>query len=471
MNIEYYYPIERIHILSQKYIGLVSEELSDFLKTYEQIEIKTPDPIYSNKKNYLWRKRCKFNSKDFEKYLKNKWTPNLPKNDREKIQRVVIANLNKLNEKKFTIITKELLDSLETLMYFETYEILIKELINKVKIDKHYIKIYGRLVNELFINKRWQKRIITLTNTDEGIYWSVNKLDMAEEEREFIGPFDTEKDAYYDALKTYSFEREIIKKINSIFYNRDEFIANIEDNAENFDMYLMYKNNYLNFVEFIYYITNYRFLPEDILLHLLLQFLKKFENDNTTVELEAFCHLYTIYKNSNGNVKLSNQNHQYFENRIKKIINNNTVDLKIKFVIQNLFKINADKIKTNRYDTLLEIEESSENTNEEEKEAVENINCLINEYPMHRSSDLVSEMLGTINSKYDRNLIESIINELLLGSSSHFDEVLELLSLVNEKRDLKNVNDVINQYKDDIEEYELDYPNIKQNIEKVTNAL
>ena len=117
MNIEYYYPIERIHILSQKYIGLVSEELSDFLKTYEQIEIKTPDPIYSNKKNYLWRKRCKFNSKDFEKYLKNKWTPNLPKNDREKIQRVVIANLNKLNEKKFTIITKELLDSLETLMY------------------------------------------------------------------------------------------------------------------------------------------------------------------------------------------------------------------------------------------------------------------------------------------------------------------------------------------------------------------
>ena len=294
---------------------------------------------------------------------------------------------------------------------------------------------------------------------------------MAEEEREFIGPFDTEKDAYYDALKTYSFEREIIKKINSIFYNRDEFIANIEDNAENFDMYLMYKNNYLNFVEFIYYITNYRFLPEDILLHLLLQFLKKFENDNTTVELEAFCHLYTIYKNSNGNVKLSNQNHQYFENRIKKIINNNTVDLKIKFVIQNLFKINADKIKTNRYDTLLEIEESSENTNEEEKEAVENINCLINEYPMHRSSDLVSEMLETINSKYDRNLIESIINELLLGSSSHFDEVLELLSLVNEKRDLKNVNDVINQYKDDIEEYELDYPNIKQNIEKVTNAL
>ena len=252
----------------------------------------------------------------------------MPKNDREKIQRVVIANLNKLNEKKFTIITKELLDSLETLMYFETYEILIKELINKVKIDKHYIKIYGRLVNELFINKRWQKRIITLTNTDEGIYWSVNKLDMAEEEREFIGPFDTEKDAYYDALKTYSFEREIIKKINSIFYNRDEFIANIEDNAENFDMYLMYKNNYLNFVEFIYYITNYRFLPEDILLHLLLQFLKKFENDNTTVELEAFCHLYTIYKNSNGNVKLSNQNHQYFENRIKKIINNNTVDLR-----------------------------------------------------------------------------------------------------------------------------------------------
>ena len=29
----------------------------------------------------------------------------------------------------------------------------------------------------------------------------------------------------------------------------------------------------------------------------------------------------------------------------------------------------------------------------------------------------------------------------------------------------------VNQYKDDIEEYELDYPNIKQNIEKVTNAL
>ena len=39
-------------------------------------------------------------------YFKNKWSPNLPKNDEDKIRRLVLKHLNKLNDKKFTIITK-----------------------------------------------------------------------------------------------------------------------------------------------------------------------------------------------------------------------------------------------------------------------------------------------------------------------------------------------------------------------------
>ena len=40
----------------------------------------------------------------------------------------------------------------------ETYNILNNEILNKVSTDTHYIGLYAKLIKELIINKKWQKK-------------------------------------------------------------------------------------------------------------------------------------------------------------------------------------------------------------------------------------------------------------------------------------------------------------------------
>ena len=182
MKISLYYSLEKILSLKNNLNNIDNNEIKDvdnFLKIYNKINVKLPDTNYRkhNDKNH-WRKRQKFNCKDFEKYSKNKWCPNLPKNDKDKICRLVIKHLNKLNEKKFTIITKEFIDSLEEIKYNDLYEILTNEIIKKIHIDKKYLKLYAKLIKELSINKKWQFNTVSLSQTDDGYFWTINKLNL-----------------------------------------------------------------------------------------------------------------------------------------------------------------------------------------------------------------------------------------------------------------------------------------------------
>ena len=246
MKIDYYYPLEKILSIKNDTLITKYNELDTFLKSYNYIVVKTPDSY--TKKQYnknSWRKKVKYNAKDFEKYFKNKWTPNLPKNDEDKMRKLVLTHLNKLNEKKFTIITKEFIDSLENITYIESYPIVISEIIKKIHSDKKYLKIYAKLIRELSINKKWQQNIISLSNTNEGIFWTVNSL-KKDNNNNFYGPFDSNEDAYIDALKQYSFENEFIKEFNNLFLNINKFIIEINKHIDNFELLAYSRNRYLN---------------------------------------------------------------------------------------------------------------------------------------------------------------------------------------------------------------------------------
>lgn len=131
----------------------------------------------SIKKPNTWRRKSRFKRKDLEKFLTHSYVKQIPDNNIERIRRIIITNLNKLNEKKFTIIVKEFIDQLEGLVYFESYEILNQEISNKIHTDTYFIGLYAKLVKELIINKKWQKKMFNIVNNkDSQYYYSLNRM-------------------------------------------------------------------------------------------------------------------------------------------------------------------------------------------------------------------------------------------------------------------------------------------------------
>ena len=163
-EIEHYYPLERIAFIASKLEEDKNtvELLNNFKEFYDNLEVKFPDVNNFRKngrfmgkhiKQNSWRRKSRFKRKDIEKFLTNSYIKQIPENNIEKIRRIIITNLNKLNEKKFTIIVKEFIDQLEGLMYYESYEILNQEISNKIHTDTYFITLYAKLVKELIINK------------------------------------------------------------------------------------------------------------------------------------------------------------------------------------------------------------------------------------------------------------------------------------------------------------------------------
>lgn len=462
MKISLYYSLEKILSLKNT-INIDNNEITDvdnFLKIYNKINIRQPDiNLRKNHDKNHWRKRLKYNCKDFEKYSKNKWCPILPKNDQDKICRLVIKHLNKLNDKKFTIITKEFIDSLEEIKYNDLYEILTNEIIKKIHIDKKYLKLYAKLIKELSINKKWQYNTVSLSQTEDGYFWTINILNLDNEDnKNFYGPFDSEKDAYIDSLKNFSFYNTFISKIQNLFSNRNELIIEINKNIDNFEMLEYTRNRYLNIIEFIYWLVFFNQLKEKILLHCLLQFLNNFEENNFTEELNAFCYLYKLLKHKKD---LYSKNHSFFETKINNIISNKNISIKFKFKLEDLFS--NIEIKNDNKSIL-----PKSITSNEIKEVIENSRCLINEFLDNESPDFFDEMFSLIPSKRYDILINELFNKIFEANLNNCSIIIKFIDLLLKKNDTSNI--FIEKYMSIIKDYQsivIDYPNINNYIKNI----
>jgi hypothetical protein len=484
LKINHFYPLDHIEVLSKDFSGVVEDSIKEFIEFYEEIVIKLPENNY-NRRNHntpSWRRKVKCSSRDISKYLKNSWKPSVPKNDAEKIRGEIIANLNKLNEKKFTIITKEFIDSLEKAYYIETYDILTDELFKKIDCDRKYLKIYAKLVYELSVNKKWQKNMFNITTDEKNkdFFWTENNLSDLDEgkdgsDKQYYGPFDNKEDALKDAINQLSFEKKIVKTMELRFRNRQKFYFDyIEENRSNFDMYNFSKNRYLNFLEIIFYLFNMQFLQEGVMLNILLMLFNSFKENLHEESLEGFIHLYKLYKN-NGSYSINKKNHEFFDKMVVELNENVKIPIRLKFFLGNIFSIDTGTLTEPVQPIQLASEQSKKVIDEDEVTIMENINCVIEEYPAHQCYEGCQDILVEIPDTYNDRLLDACLQKMIVAKETEREMWLGLLVLLLEKRE-RCRSELINVSVQLVENYsdiKIDYPiattNLRMYLEYLQN--
>ena len=467
-EIEHYYPLERIAFISSKLEGDSNtvELLNNFKEFYDNLEIKFPDVNNFRKngrfmgkhvKQNTWKRKSRFNRKDIEKFLTNSYIKQLPENNIEKIRRIIITNLNKLNEKKFTIIVKEFIDQLEGLMYYESYEILTQEISNKIHTDTYFIGLYAKLVKELIINKKWQKKMFNIVNNKDGqYYYSLNRM-VQKEDEEYYGPFDSNEEALEDAMESHNYKLSFFSFLEESFKNRSTYQLEIINSEDNFEMNIFSKNRYNNFLKFLFSTFDCGIFNEKVIHHIFLQLL-------LTHEIEQFIFLFDVLNKSTH--KLDKQNIKFYEDKIIALMPQLRLTAKTKFKLQEYFKIEIKH--SNTFDLLASLS-SNENTDENEvsiknPELVDrNMNCIISEYPVNQDYENVKKMFAKIPN-YPL-FYNSIIQEILDVNDTKRQYLIELLGKLwcdfgkfGEEFEVFLLKKLMN----DFSNLEVDYPNCQK---------
>lgn len=467
-EIENYYPLERIAFIASKLEenGFTVELLNNFKEFYDNLEVKFPDVNNFRKngrfmgkhiKQNTWRRKSRFKRKDLEKFLTNSYVKHIPENNIEKIRRVIITNLNKLNEKKFTIIVKEFIDQLEELMYYESYEILNQEIFNKIHTDTYFINLYAKLVKELIINKKWQKKMFNIVNNKDGqYYYSLNRM-VPKDDEEYYGPFDSSEEAIDDAIESHNYRLSFCTFLEDNFKNRNSYQNEIENSEDNFELNIYSKNRYNNFLKFLFSIFDNGIFNEKVIHHILLKLI-------SSREIEQFIFLFDILNKSNH--KLDKQNINFYEDKIISLIPQLRLSAKTKFKLQEYFKI---EVKTSNVFDLLASLSSNENTEDKEvpvkskQEVDRNMNCIISEYPVNQDYDNVKKMFIKVTNY--SSFYNAIIQEILDVNDTKREYLIELMSkLWNDYGKFSEEFElfIVKKIMTDFTNLESDYPNCRK---------
>ena len=470
IEVEHIYPLERISLISSKLQGFVVPLLNGFKDFYETLEVKPIDISTFKKNNYgkfgknrsqsnFWKRKNRFRGRDIEKFITNAYVKQLPQNDEEKIRKIIISHLNKLNEKKFTIIVKEFIDNLEEQMFFETFEIMNNEILNKVYNENHYIYLYSKLVKELIINKKWQKKmfnIISGTNNEKEYYWSLNKLGHSHNDNEYVGPFENEQEALEDAMEHHNYKISFCSFMENKFEDRYLFQEEIRKSAESFDLNIYAKNKYNNFLKFIFTSVEQGIFKIDLLHHSLIKLI-------FTKELEQFVFFYELLS-LNTKYKLNLDSHNFYEKKLNDIINQVNISPKIKFKLQELFKIKFSS--SNIFDVLAVLDSPEKSDNIPNTSPVDrDIECIISEYPINHDYDSVKDIFKSFTIDKYELFTSSIILAILESRDVDSKKLVILLNKILD--DFEEYcryfgdfieNNLINLYS----EYEMDFPKSKE---------
>jgi len=473
-RVEFIYPLEKISSIS---IFLTKNYklplINNFNELYDNLEFKILDISTFKKNNFknnkqknqlFWKRKNKFRGKDLEKFLSNAYVKQLPENNQSKIKKIIISHLNKLNDKKFTIIVKEFIDNLEELMFSETYDILNDEILNKVFQDSNYISLYSKLIKELIINKKWQRKMFNIISNNEEYYWSLNKLTSGDDDSEFVGPFSKESDALDDAIEHHNYKISFCNFIEKSFQERDTFIEEINSTIDSFDANIYAKNKYQNFIKFIFTNVEQGIFNTKILHHSLLMLLQ-------LKELDQFVYLYQLI-DENPKIKLSKEYNLFYDERVNEIIQTIRLSPKTKFKLQEYFRLQLQS--SNIYD-ILAVESDTEEEPEKiivKREEDRDINFILSEFPISQNYEEVKQIFKTLKiadyKGFTSKLILSILEEKNEVSTILFDLNLKLWKEFKKYgQEFKNFieDNMINLYS----EYEIDYPNSKELFKNLIN--
>jgi hypothetical protein len=328
--------------------------------------------------------------------------------------------------------------------------------------DNHYIDLYAKLVKELIINKKWQKKMFnvihnTSESDDYGFYWCLNRLDMSYES-EFVGPFDTEAEAVDDALKQYNYKAPFCAYIEDKFRGREVFLNEIMETAEEFDMNIFSKNKYSNFLKMVYWTVDYGIFNSKVLHYSLLTLL-----DSSDVEAFALMYEFTMA----NKLKFNKDTQNFYEERVNVVIQSVQLIPRIKFKLQNFFKL---KLKSSNIYDVLAVPSSEENSVNDyirvdiNKKSMneQNIECIIAEYPITQDYDASVELFRSLTAPDDYPAFISKFIYAVLDSkesvSNHLVEMFKMLVRDFEEFSVAFGDFICGRMVQLYAEYEVDYP-------------
>ena len=355
-------------------------------------------------------------SKDFKIKLKkydiklnsSKWYRKRFMTNDEKIKKTINSLLNKLTEKNYEEITNKILKL--KIENFELLEYLCKNILEKCLLENEYLKNWCFLIKKLFCN-----------NLNK---WNYNN-----------------KHVYSIFLDLC--QKKFEKILNSDYHNRLVELYN-----EDIDLFYKIKNRNCNLLMLLAEFYNLKFLDADITKSIA----KILMNDvNKYYELE----LGILFSN---NLKYNNLNNKLLESEILKLLELESLNKKIKFMIMD-FSEKKQKVKIEKKNIV--------STDEEIEVKIKNI---INEYISEQDYEYSLSCFKEITSKPKSNKViyEFLIN-LVDSDQKRFNEIFNLIKRLIKDKFIKynNIKFGIIEFFQEYNELILDYPNLEKIIEKI----
>jgi hypothetical protein len=457
------YSLSLILSLKQFNEPILEESTLNFLDFYKKLEIKQPILNFNNNRKKLgfstkkndWKRKSKFSSKETIQFLKNTWKLSLSDNDEDYIRNKILKSLNKLNESKFTIITKELLEDIEKIEHFELMNILIECILNKIISDENFQSLYAKLCLELSINKKWQKNLISVIEKDDEFFYSYNYL--KNDNIDVFGPFESKDDAIKDGMNKNDFQKNLINKLQNKFINIPTDLQKNYSNSN--DEQNIIKKQIFALMAFIFNLVTNGFIKEYVLYHCLCK-LFGMENDGVPFDEEIEAAIKTInMMRSSKTYKMNSKNFNTYKEYVQKSLVSKIKSLRMKFLLEECFNMKLDNIN---------IKDNIENENNCIKSISkdkENIIALLSECKQNSSNEINEILNNYYDIISDKNLIFYYwFNDLIKGKLFDGWDVFFLYIFNKQNLSFDEYWNIVNDIIKDFSEISIDYINYMSNF-------
>jgi hypothetical protein len=447
---------------------ILEESTLSFLDFYNKLEIKQPSINFNNNRKKTgftnrkndWKSKNKFSSKETIMFLKNTWKPKLSDNDEDNIRNKVMKSLNKLNENKFTIITKELLEDIEKIEYFKLLHILIESILEKIVFDEKFQLLYAKLCNELSVNKKWQKNLISIIEKDEEFFYSYNSL--SKEEREIFGPFNSKDECFNDGMEKIDFQKTLINKVQDKFKNIPNELERMRTLDSN-DEKICIKKEIFSLVGFIFNLVSIGFIHEYVIYHCISKLfgMERIETPYDE-EIEAAIKIINLMQSSKS-FKMSVKNYNSYKEYVQETLVLKIRGVRMKFLLEECFNI-----KLNNVNVKETIEEETEVKKSNNKDG-ENIVSLISEFKQSFDENLIDEYYNLITDK--RQIFYMWFDDLIKGHLYENWDVFFNNIHLKLKLSFNSYLDIIKNIVKDFPEISIDYPDYLSNFIQIMRLI
>ncbi len=447
----------------------------DFIDNYRKIENEDfKKPIFSQTtkfkkipnicKNFKYQKINR-DKKDLKENGVNneplQFTFDNPVNETEKISFMIRTHLNKISKDTYKKISLEFINELSEIKNPELFEILCIEILKKCLFDNKYRNLYVNLCYKIWLTKKIHQNLINIIIKDSKYYWIENGKEA------IYGPFSSESLCSNDAYVKLNFKKYLLNHIQKEYINKD---INFKDLSE--EEQFIKKKKVLLLVELVTIMYLEKFINFDIINIIIIDLLHITNSFIPIAEIE-FEALYLLLKNIRDNklnisLHLSDYNVIFDEyiNIIKGIIEIENTKRSTFFlteiveILKDFINISKKSMKNVLQNAIMQTDNKTINNIHDNINYEVNLFEKLSEWNVNELYDNFNKVCNNNFTKMD-NILYKIIDKSI-SSKEINGNLYKLLNKIGNKNDI--LNNVILQFIENIEDIELDIPDISEKL-------